>query len=142
MEQLFKYRSLIQEIPAIREDLSKLQALWAIPDSEMRQVSLIVEEIFSNIIRFAYTDTIEHVVSIRLERSDENIIIQIIDDGIPFNPLEHHTGLSSDPASSLDGGMGLTLIKTFSNSISYERVDKKNQLLITKTIKSNKPSGL
>ena len=142
MEQLYKYRSLIQEIPTIRKDLTKLQPLWLIPNSEMRQIRLIIEEIFSNVIRYAFSDTQEHMVEVLLKKTNDEINIQITDDGIPFNPLEHQPGISTDPASSADGGMGLTLIKTFSNSITYERVGSKNQLLITKKIKSNKPSGL
>ncbi len=142
MEQQFEYRSFIQEIPTIREDLTKLQSLWAIPDSEMRQVRLIIEEIFSNIIRFAFTDSEEHIVQVQLKTGNDEISIRITDDGIPFNPMEYHQGATTDPASSVDGGMGLTLIKTFSNSITYERVENNNQLLITKKIKSNKPSGL
>jgi serine/threonine-protein kinase RsbW len=142
MEQLYKYRSLIQEIPTIRKDLTELQSLWSIPNSEMRQIRLIIEEIFSNVIRYAFSDTQEHMVEVQLKKTNDEISIQITDDGIPFNPLEHQPGLSTDPASSVDGGMGLTLIKTFSNSITYERVGNNNQLLITKKIKSNKPSGL
>lgn len=136
MEQHFNYKSSIQEIPTIREDLSQLKTEWAIPNSEMRQLTLIIEEIFSNIIRFAYTDTEEHAVSVRLGKDQEEIFILIKDDGIPFNPLEYNPGISTDPASSLDAGMGLMLIRTFSNSITYERVNGHNQLLIVKTIKS------
>lgn len=108
----------------------------------MRQIRLIIEEIFSNIVRFAYTDSELHNVSIQLKKFNDEISIEIMDDGIAFNPMEHHLGATDDPASSVDGGMGLTLIKTFSNSITYQRVDNHNQLLITKKIKSNKPSGL
>lgn len=142
MEQTFKYRSDIQEIPSIRKDLHELQAAWSIPESEMRQISVMIEEIFSNILRFAYTDSLEHLVRISLKKSNGEILIQITDDGIPFNPLEHHPGPVSDPAVSEDSGMGLTLIKTFSSSISYQRLNNNNQLLITKKIKSqNDKSG-
>lgn len=142
MEQLYKYRSLIQEIPTIRKDLSELQSLWAIPDSEMRQIRLIIEEIFSNIIRYAFSDSQEHFVHVQLKKINDDITIQITDDGIPFNPLEYNQGATNDPASSVDGGMGLTLIKTFSNSIAYKRVNSNNQLLITKKIKSSSHPGL
>ena len=142
MEQLYKYRSLIQEIPTIRKDLAELQSSWSVPDSEMRQIRLIIEEIFSNIIRYAFPDSLEHFVQVRLKKFNDEISIHITDDGIPFNPLEYNQGATNDPASSADGGMGLTLIKTFSNSIAYERFDSNNQLLITKKIKSNSPSGL
>ncbi|MEN8203262.1 MAG: ATP-binding protein [Bacteroidota bacterium] len=137
MEQTYTYHSEIQEIPSIRKDLMELQSEWSIPDSEMRQISVMIEEIFSNILRFAYTDSMEHLVRVSLKKSNEDIIIQITDDGIPFNPLAHHPGPVTDPAISVDSGMGITLIKTFSSSINYRRVDQKNHLLITKKIKSN-----
>jgi len=137
MNQSYTYRSEIQEIPAIRKNLSDLQSQWAIPDSEMRQIVVMIEEIFSNILRYAYKDTQEHQVHISLEKNGEDILIQIRDDGIPFNPLEHHPGPVLDPAMSEDNGMGLTLIKTFSSSISYRRENQNNHLLITKKIKSN-----
>ncbi len=88
MEQLYKYRSLIQKIPTIRKDLTELQSLWSIPDSEMRQIRLIIEEIFSNVIRYAFSDSQEHLVHVQLKKVDNEITIQITDDGIPFNPLD------------------------------------------------------
>jgi len=137
MNRTFTYRSEIQEIPAIRKDLAELQSIWSIPDSEMRQISVMIEEIFSNILRYAYTDNREHQVLVSLEKNGNDILIRIADDGVAFNPLEHRPGPAPDPAMSENGGMGLTLIKTFSSSISYSREDGKNHLLITKKIKSN-----
>lgn len=136
MEVTFTYRSEIQEIPSIRENLGKLQSEWSIPESEMRQIGVMIEEIFSNILRYAYTDSLEHLIQIHLKKDEEEITIQITDDGIPFDPLKHEPGPLSDPAMSVDRGMGLTLIKTFSSSISYQRINQKNQLTITKRIKS------
>jgi len=136
MEETLTYRSDIQEIPSIRKDLGELQTKWFIPESEMRQIGVMIEEIFSNILRFAYTDSLVHLIHISLKKDNEHISIEITDDGIPFNPLEHEPGPLTDPAVSVDSGMGLTLIKTFSSSISYQRVNQNNQLLIIKKIKS------
>ena len=77
------------------------------------------------------------MVEVYLKKDADQVVIQITDDGIPFNPLEHEAGPITDPAFSLDGGMGLTLIKTFANSISYTRTRDHNQLQIVKKIKSN-----
>ena len=130
------YRSDIQEIPRIRKNLSELAALWAIPASELNQIGVILEELFSNIIRFAYEDNLEHQVEIRLLREHNEIFIEIIDDGTPFNPLENRPVRFSDPAASHAGGMGITLIRTFSDSLTYERKSDRNHLVIRKKIKS------
>jgi anti-sigma regulatory factor (Ser/Thr protein kinase) len=109
---------------------------WAVPESEVRQILVIIEELFSNIIRFAFEDHLEHMIEVRLVNNENHIEIETIDDGKYFNPLEHQKGPLSDPFITNEGGMGLTLIKTFSSSISYQRIHGKNHLFITKRVKS------
>jgi anti-sigma regulatory factor (Ser/Thr protein kinase) len=141
MNKVFKYRADIQEIPHIRRDLEQLETEWNIPDSEMRQIGVIVEEIFSNIVRFAYRDDLEHVIEIGLILGEDQVMIWIADDGIPFNPLEYNPGPAMDPAAAHTGGMGLTLVSTFSDSIVYRREEGKNCLEITKMIKTRPGPG-
>lgn len=136
MDRQFQYHSHIQEIPRIRKDLEFLKNEWVISDSEIRQILVIIEELFSNIIRYAFEDKQEHIIDIKLDYSDSQIEIEIIDDGIPFNPLEYELGAMTDPASSDAGGMGLTLIRAFSSKVSYQRNSGRNHLKITKLIKA------
>ena len=136
MNQAFQYRAHIQEIPQIRKDLEFLKEEWAIPKSEIRQILVIIEELFSNIVRYAFEDGEEHIIDIRLGKSENEIEIEIIDDGLDFNPLEYQLGPLADPATSDAGGMGLTLIRAFSSKISYERFSEKNHLKISKKVKS------
>lgn len=136
MNQAFQYSAHIQEIPQIREDLKFLEKEWAIPKSETRQILVIIEEIFSNIVRYAFEDGDEHSIEIKLGNVENEIEIEIIDDGLEFNPLEYQAEKVDDPASSDTGGMGLTLIQAFSSKISYERNNGKNHLKIIKRVKS------
>ena len=136
MDREFQYHAHIQEIPRIRKDLEFLEHEWSIPKSEIRQILVIIEEIFSNIVRYAYEDKLEHAIDIKLGYSDSQIGIEIIDDGIAFNPLDYHLGPLSDPATSDAGGMGLTLIRAFASNIFYQRVSGKNHLKIAKRVKS------
>ena len=136
MDRAFQYPSSIQEIPLIRKDLEFLEQEWAIPKSEIRQILVIIEEMFSNIVRYAFEDNEEHSIEILLGYADSQIEIEIIDDGKAFNPLDYQTGPLSDPAASDAGGMGLTLIRAFSSKISYRRFSGKNRLIISKKIKS------
>jgi anti-sigma regulatory factor (Ser/Thr protein kinase) len=135
MDHTFQYHSHIQEIPRIRKDLELLKEELKISDSEIKQIKLIIEELFSNIIRYAFPDKKEHLVNIGLTQRDSEIDIEIIDDGVPFNPLEYDTEPSDDPATSDAGGMGLTLIRAFSSQIKYSRKSGKNYLVVTKRIK-------
>ena len=134
MDRAFQYPSHIQEIPNIRKDLEFLEQEWAIPDTEIKQILVIIEEIFSNIVRYAFEDRQEHAIDIRLGCTESQIEIEIIDDGIAFNPLDYHLGPQSDPATSDAGGMGLTLIRAFSSKMFYQRNSDKNHLKITKKV--------
>jgi anti-sigma regulatory factor (Ser/Thr protein kinase) len=137
MQKRFQYRSIIQEVPAIRKDLSSLKEQWNIPDSEFKQIIFIVEELFSNIIRHAYQDTREHQVELVAKKIAADIILEIRDDGVPFDPVSYHPELNSNPADAQSSGMGLSLVKTFADSISYQRSNHRNCLEIVKSIKSN-----
>lgn len=136
MDRSFQYHSHIQEIPRIRKDLEFLKNEWTISESEIRQILVIIEELFSNIIRYAFEDKQEHIVDIRLVFSGSEIEIEIADDGIPFNPLGYEIGAITDPASSDAGGMGLTLVRAFSSKVSYQRNSGRNHLKITKILKA------
>lgn len=136
MDREFTYQPLIQEIPRIREDLDFLGKEWGLPESEIRQILVIIEELFSNIVRYAFEERPKHPIDIRLARGDSQVEIEIIDAGRPFNPLEYEKGPLSDPASTDAGGMGLSLIRAFSSSVSYQRNSEKNHLTIIKTVKS------
>ena len=135
MIQLFQYQSNIQEIPKIRKDLEFLKKEWSITDSVIKQILLIIEELFSNIIRYAFPDENEHQVEIALTRNEDEIQIEITDDGVPFNPMEYSPEPSDDPVLSEMGGMGLSLIKAFASHITYSRDSGKNHLLLTKKVK-------
>jgi serine/threonine-protein kinase RsbW len=137
MDKLFEYQAIIQAIPQIREDLKELANSWGIPVSELRQITLITEELFSNTIRFAFGKGEEAgMIQIRVSLMEKLISLEIIDEGIAFNPLEYDPDPRHDPAAANDGGMGMTLIRTFSDSISYSRKGNRNHLLVHKTIKS------
>jgi len=136
MESQFCYRSLVQDIPLIRKDLSRLALSWKISDSDLKQIGIIIEELFSNIVRFAYNDSTEHIIEIKISLINEKISVHIVDDGAAFNPVEYFPKPNQDPAAFETGGMGLVLVKTFSDSLDYYREDQKNHLEISKTLRS------
>ena len=136
MDRIFQYAANIQEIPRIRQDLGFLSQEWAVAEGEIRQIQLIIEELFSNIVRHAFQDNMDHVVDIRLAYKDGHIEIEIIDDGIPFNPLDYKNGTGKDPAKVEESGMGLSLVRAFSSGASYLHDSGRNHLTITKKLKS------
>ncbi len=136
MKEKFLYPTAIQSITSIRNDLSAFADAGNIPAPELKQITMIVEELFSKIIQFAFEDDGDRLLEISLSKTDTEIMIVLSDDGYPFNPLEYNPLHESDPVSTDEGGMGLSLIKAFSDSILYSREEQRNILHIQKIIRS------
>jgi anti-sigma regulatory factor (Ser/Thr protein kinase) len=137
METEFAYTPEIQSIPRIRKDLERLARDWEIPETELKQLTLVIEELFSRIIWHIAEHEHDTPVRILVSRKGRELDIVIIDNGHPVNPLNITNVRPADPVSGDDRGMGLALIKAFSDSIDYRREEDRNRLHIRKTIRSN-----
>jgi serine/threonine-protein kinase RsbW len=137
MKKKFSYANKIQSIPLIRKDLEEMARQWKWPASELKQIVLIAEDLFSATIRYAFEDEAEHQVHFILSMTDRTVVVEMIDDGIPFNPMEYNPDIQTDPAALDEGGMGLMLMKAFSDASEYHRAENENHLVIRKMIKSN-----
>ena len=94
-------------------------------------LDLILDELITNIISYGYQDKNEHQIALSFDVEGDFLHLEIIDDGIAFNPLE-----SKKPDTSLSvddrpiGGLGIYFAKSFSDNITYFRRHDKNHLLI------------
>ena len=95
----------------------------------MYDVSLVIEELFTNIVSYGYKDARVHTIKIDIRVDGREVEIQIEDDAIPFNPLEAPGIDAEKPLEERQiGGLGLHLVREMVDKISYERVDGKNVL--------------
>lgn len=108
---------------------------WGFQPMFTLNLNLVLEEAFSNIVNYAYTDTNKHLIEIGLEMHDPILTVQIADDGRPYDPT-----LNKDPDLTLPveqreiGGLGIYLIKQVMDQVTYERSGNKNRLILTKAI--------
>ena len=94
-------------------------------------VRLALDELLSNIIKYAYDDREVHPISVRLE-PDEPAHLVLEDDGRPFNPL------ADAPAPVLDGpvedrpigGLGLHMLQSMGLKLDYRRENGRNVLRV------------
>ena len=99
------------------------------------QIDIAIDEIFSNIARYAYQEG-SGTVTFRLETMDNplRILLTFIDDGMPYNPLEKEMpDTTSLPANKRPiGGLGLFMVKKTMDSVTYSYEKGKNILSILK----------
>lgn len=112
---------------------------------ELAQVELAVEEVFVNIVSYAYGEekgTVRIVCEIDkstgAKMKKDNLRISFMDTGIPYDPLNH-----TDPDITLSatereiGGLGIFLTKEFMDTVSYEYKNGSNILIIEKARKGD-----
>ncbi|MEM9059543.1 MAG: ATP-binding protein [Pseudomonadota bacterium] len=89
------------------------------------RLSIILDELCSNMIRHDETLSEADSFALRLERTEALVVLTILDPGRPFNPFEH----KQDGIPEI-GGHGINLIKGLAQSVDYSREDGKNKVEI------------
>ena len=99
----------------------------------MYLVSLAIEELVTNCIKYGYTDSKNHTIDFVLNVDEGALRMEVIDDGNPFNPLAApRPDLTLPPESRPIGGLGLHLLRELADEMHYERRDGTNRLRVTK----------
>ncbi|MCY3859383.1 MAG: ATP-binding protein [Gammaproteobacteria bacterium] len=102
--------------------------------SDVFQIRLVVEELFTNIVSYGYDDDDLHEIFVTVAYEEGRIELTLIDDGKEFNPLNvdpHHN--EADTIEELEiGGKGWTLVRAYMNEFDYEYSDGKNHLKLVK----------
>lgn len=103
-----------------------------VPQSRMDELDLLVEEIFMNIARHSYPEGAPGIVSVTYSVSGSGeLAVEFGDQGVEFNPLAVASPeLSPDLAQRRAGGLGVFLVRKFSDSLSYRREHGWNRLTV------------
>ena len=97
------------------------------------ETSLVLEEIFTNIISYGHEDKNRHQVHFFLKSKNDSIEIRIEDDGQPFNLLKvDPADLDTDLDHRSVGGLGIHLVQKIMDDINYERINTKNVVTMRK----------
>ena len=98
-------------------------------------VNLALDEVVTNIIRYAHDDGRQHPIVVRLTLEPGVLTVEVEDDGRAFNPLEApapdlHASIEDRPI----GGLGIHLVRSVMTSVEYRREDGRNVLTMKKRL--------
>jgi anti-sigma regulatory factor (Ser/Thr protein kinase) len=98
-------------------------------------LSLILDEMVSNVIKYGYDDGLEHQIHVDVVLSRDQLTIEIKDDGKPFNPLTAPPPNFDVPIEQRRiGGLGVYIVKTMVDTAEYKREGDRNILTLRKRI--------
>jgi anti-sigma regulatory factor (Ser/Thr protein kinase) len=103
------------------------------PPKVKNQIMIAVDEIFSNIARYAYDVGIGNA-TIRVA-ADDDIIVEFEDSGMAYNPLTADDPDTMLPAEERElGGLGIFMVRKLMDSVEYRREGNKNILTLIKRL--------
>jgi anti-sigma regulatory factor (Ser/Thr protein kinase) len=131
MNKTFVLKNDLAEIKRLTDILCKLCEENNICNKVLCDVTLALEEIFANIVHYAYDDKKEHFVKIHITIHDNLLSMKITDDGKPYNPLEIPLTNTEAPLEERKiGGLGIHLVRHLIDELEYKQVRGKNVLTL------------
>ncbi len=128
-------RNELPDIQKLHLELEDFAQACDFPSRTLFELKVVLEEIVANVISYAYEDTQSHEIVIQAECKNGELVLDVEDDGRPFNPLlVRAPDLESPLQQRKVGGLGLHLVREFTQSIAYARRDGKNHLVLRKKI--------
>jgi anti-sigma regulatory factor (Ser/Thr protein kinase) len=105
------------------------------PDESISDITLALEEIITNIISYAYEDKEEHQIHVQFALEGPVLVLEVQDDGIPFNPLEvSEVDINQPFEERQPGGLGLFFVRNLTDEMAYRREEDTNILTMKKKI--------
>jgi anti-sigma regulatory factor (Ser/Thr protein kinase) len=131
----FELRNDLSELDRLCQKCESVGESMGMSKKLIFEMNLALDELFTNIISYGFEDDEEHRIKIEIKVQQNELLIRIEDDGIPFDPiLAEAPNLECRIEDCKIGGLGIHLIKKLMDEIHYERMNDINILILKKRI--------
>jgi len=128
----------LENLPLVNEFIHSELDRRLCPKRVQNQLDIAVEELYVNVCHYAYPDaTPEKPGTVRILRTYSAdppcVVVDIIDEGIPYNPLAKPDAVTPDDIADVPiGGLGILMAKKCTDEMRYERSGDNNIVTIVK----------
>ena len=98
-------------------------------------LNLVMEEMVSNVIFYAYPEGEDAEIELLAKSDGKELTFVLSDQGKEFDPTaKEDANPDINPADREIGGMGIFIVKNIMNKVTYQRLEGRNLLTMTKGI--------
>ncbi len=134
MKICFQINGDLSELNTLFDKLKNLEQRWSLSKKTLAEINLVLDELITNTIKHGNCDK-NQSIEITLQKTDLKLTIEIIDTGLPFDPTVCQKPDTSLPLEKRRcGGLGILLVRQFSDCWKYTRSDNKNIITLQKTL--------
>jgi anti-sigma regulatory factor (Ser/Thr protein kinase) len=135
MEKSIILANDISEISKLNDFVEEIGNEFSLTPDVVFNVNLVLEEAIVNVINYAYPKEKHESIYLSAQLHEGSIVFVLTDTGMQFDPTK---APEADITLSLEdrpiGGLGIFLIRQIMNEVSYERIDGKNVLTLSKKL--------
>lgn len=129
-----RINAIVENIGKAHDFVYEFVLACGFDDTIAYRCALAVDEVCSNVIEHGYQKSgHDKVIDLVCVAKENHIMITVIDDAIPFNPLD---APSPDKHASLEersvGGWGIEIVRQYMDKVSYRYSENRNQLILEK----------
>ena len=126
------------EVGRLTETVDRFAQQIGMTDEDLHDVHLILDELVINVIKYAFRDGKSHTIGVRLALDGRRLTMTIDDDGREFDPTKAPTPDLDIPIEERPiGGLGIHIVRTLSDSVTYHRTHGRNTLTVVRTLQSH-----
>ena len=130
-----KLKNRLNELDKIKAAVSKMSATIKCTQRNSKEINLILEELFTNVVSYSFNDDKEHDIDLSLSCDEKSLIIRMEDGGKPF---DFTAAATPDTKCAIEkrcvGGLGIHFVKHFIDDCKYYRKKGKNIVVLKKYI--------
>ena len=138
MRKEIRIKNRISELEHVAQFIEEIGEELGLSMELQMNLNLVMEEMVSNVIFYAYPQEADAEIELVAKSDGKELTFVLTDQGREFDPTaKEDADPNVNPAEREIGGMGIFIVKNIMNQVTYQRLDGKNLLTMTKGIEDD-----
>ena len=139
MRKEIRIKNKISELEKVTQFVEEIGEELGLSMELQMNLNLVMEEMVTNVIFYAYPQDEEADIELLAKSDGKELTFVLSDQGKEFDPTaKEDADLDVNPAERELGGMGIFIVKNIMNKVTYQRLEGKNLLTMTKGLEDDK----
>ncbi|HQQ97755.1 MAG TPA: ATP-binding protein [Cyclobacteriaceae bacterium] len=136
MNYQYKIGCSLENLKGVRDFVRKSLRGTVVSDVVLNEIILALDEMCSNLMIHAHQCNPDHVLEVHIEtKAQGQLIFEIMDEGEMFD-INHfeEPAINNLIHTKRKGGLGIRLVKSIMDSVTYVRRNGRNVCVLTKKV--------